>query len=292
MRAGNSHRKRRGWCALKYSAMIMGLVSSYAAASVPIEQSRPIGVDNAPISSARDDGEKVESAPAPSASPAAADSSTAYLLNTIEQMRQELMELRGQLEEQGFQLERLQQENRDRYLDLDERISRLNQSGGKTVASGSRSPSTTTTPVKKATGKSGSSSKVSGNEALKGEEEAYQAAFGLIRGKQFDQAREALKKQLTAYPKGRYADNAQYWLGEVEMAQGQYQPARDAFQSVLNDYPGSPKVPDASYKLGRLHDLLGDKDKARSLLESVIKKYPDTAAARLSDTYLRAMDGS
>lgn len=215
---------------------------------------------------------------------------TAHLLNTIDQMRQEMMEIRGQLEEQAFRIEQLQQESRDRYLDLDERMSQLNGQGhsggrGESPSLAALQPPILNTSVANPSEKRDQS-------ASKAEEAAYQSAFGLIRSKQFDDAKEALQQQLKAYPKGRYADNAYYWLGEVDMAQGRYDEARDSFQVVLSDFPKSSKVPDASYKLGRVYDLLGNQNKAKELLESVIKQYPESAASRLSDTYLRTMGGS
>ena len=127
-------------------------------------------------------------------------------------------------------------------------------------------------------------------EPIPAEEEVYKSAFSLVRSKQFADAKKALKRQLETYPKGRYADNAHYWLGEVDMAENRYQDAKESFQKVLDDFPDSPKIPDASYKMGRLYDLLGDPKTARALLESVIQKYPETVAARLSDSYLNTMN--
>ena len=70
------------------------------------------------------------------------------------------------------------------------------------------------------------------------------------------------------------------------MAKGRYDDARISFEMVLIDFPESPKVPDASYKLGRVYDLLGEPKKSREILQTVVQKYPQTAAARLSETYL------
>lgn len=208
---------------------------------------------------------------------------TAHMLNTIAQLRQEMMEMRGMLEEHAFRIEQLQQENRDRYLDLDERLSRLNsQAGGVGAALHSSKTNMPTVNVEATPGQS----------VLQAEEAAYKSAFGYIRSRQFDEARMALQEQLKTYPDGAYTDNARYWLGEVDMAQGRYDDARESFQVILSEFPESPKVPDASYKLGRVHDLLGHQQKARELLESVVQQYPDSAAAKLSDTYLKTMGGS
>lgn len=218
---------------------------------------------------------------------AGAPAGSAYLLNVIEQLRQEVMDLRGMVEEQGFLIKQLRQENRDRYLDLDERVARLSGATDRgraapAVPLGQPSAPVSVTPA------TGAEEVLASSERL--ESAAYTKAFQLIGEKRFDQALAALKQLLVDFPSGRYADNAQYWLGEVYMAQGDYSAAQAAFSLVLSGYPQSPKIPDATYKLGRLYDLLGNRQQAREYLEQVINRYPDTAASRLSDTYLRNLD--
>ena len=247
-------------------ALTSALLASQASAVVPVVESKPtIGS----YSSERP-------LPTPSAPEVPADEGTAYMLQTIDQLRSEMMGLRGQIEEQAYQIKQLQQESRDRYLDLDERVSRL--SGSSVPASQASAAS--------------SEQQSAVNDKLAAEEQAYEHAFQLIRDKRFDDAKKALNQQLADFPKGDYSDNAQYWLGEVHMAQGQYSDAQKAFLAVLSDYPKSAKIPDATYKLGRLADVQGDKKKAREYLQSVMKKYPESAAARLSDTYLQRLTGS
>lgn len=267
--------------------LVAGALSSVAMAAAPVEELRPMGFS----SESRTVVSKISDEPVTISSLPDTDddyNGTAHLLNTIDQLRQEMMEMQGQLEEQAFRIEQLQQEGRDRYLDLDERISRLTSQAGKALAPASVTnlkPPMANAPVAGAVEKKAPS-------VLKAEEAAYQSAFAHIRSKQFDEAKKALQEQLKTYPEGRYADNAHYWLGEVNMAQGHYDAAKESFQIILNTFPKSAKVPDASYKLGRVHDLLGNQQEAKKILELVIQRYPDSSAARLSDTYLRAMGGS
>ncbi|MFK0572984.1 tol-pal system protein YbgF [Endozoicomonas sp.] len=272
------------------------LNSDIQAAPAPVEESKPMGGDSSEVRTvvSRISDESVTISPSAGSLGNKKDgeiNGTAHLLNTIDQVRQEMMEMRGQLEEQAFRIEQLQQEGRDRYLDLDERISRLNDQGH-SVKGGASGSSVAALQSPMVNNPVTAPSEKSDQSPLKAEEAAYQSAFALIRSKQFDQAKEALQQQLIAYPQGRYADNAYYWLGEVDMAQGRYDEARDSFQVVLSDFPKSPKIPDASYKLGRVYDLLGNQKKAKELLKSVVRQYPESAASRLSDTYLRTMGGS
>lgn len=263
--------------------VLAGVVSNNAyAALAPVEESKPMGKSAA----SRTVISKVSGEPVSVSSSGEDDfNSTAHLLNIIDQLRQEMMEVRGLLEEHAFRIEQIQQENRDRYLDLDERISRLNDLAGKAAES---NLVTNSKPLI-ANASVDSTEKKKDQSIVRAEEAAYQSAFNFIREKRFAEARKALLEHLKTYPDGHYVGNARYWLGEVDMAQGRYNDAKESFQIILDDFPKSSKVPDASYKLGRVYDLLGNQKKARELLESVIQKYPDSAAARLSDTYLRTM---
>ncbi|MDP0561315.1 MAG: tol-pal system protein YbgF [Candidatus Endonucleobacter sp. (ex Gigantidas childressi)] len=201
---------------------------------------------------------------------------TAYLLGRLEKLSDEVMLLRGQFEEQTHLIKQLQQDNRDRYLDLDRRVTRLPDSSNKPLASPDITNNSMITPSTE-------------SDVKVDEDTVYQKALQLIREKHFDDAKKILTQQLITFPKGRYADNAQYWLGEVHMAQGAYPDAKNAFLTVLNNYPNSPKVPDATYKLGHLLDLMANKKQAQKYFETVISKYPDSTAARLSDNYLQRL---
>ena len=200
------------------------------------------------------------------------DGGTAYFLGILEQLSQETMLLRGQLEEQAHLIQQVKQDGRDRYLDLDKRITRLSDFLNKPTMTDNNKP----VPSRESAEKTS-------------EDATYKKALKLIHDKQFDDAKKILIQQMADFPTGNFADNAQYWLGEVEMAQGSYPDAKNSFLSVLKNHPGSSKVPDATYKLGHLLDLMGDKQQAKNYFETVIRKYPDSTAAKLSDNYLQRL---
>ncbi len=242
------------------SVLLAGFFTGVVMAAAPVEESVPVGGRRAVVNVVPPMARVEDSDVNP----------TAHLLNTIDQLRQEVMEIRGQLEEYSFRVDQMQQDSRDRYVDLDDRISRLSD------AKESRRSAPAPTEVRE-------------QSAQQAEKAVYENAFAYIRAKQFDQAKKALQRQLQDYPDGKYADNAYYWLGEVDMAKGLYDDARISFEMVLTDFPESSKVPDACYKLGRVYDMLGDSEKSRQALLTVIQQYPQSAAARLSETYLATM---
>jgi len=80
---------------------------------------------------------------------------------------------------------------------------------------------------------------------------------------------------LARFPDSRYADNAQYWLGESYYVQGKYERALEAFQEVGERFPESDKVPDALLKQGFAYYELSDYRRARQTLMGVTERFPD-----------------
>jgi len=114
------------------------------------------------------------------------------------------------------------------------------------------------------------------------EQQAYRAAFDLLKAGQFDNAANALLGFLKNYPNGRFADNAQYWLGETYYVSHKFDMALKAFDRLLVDYPDSPKRSHAMLKIGFIHDEAGRKQQAREILTQLIQRYPQSTAAGLA----------
>ncbi len=64
-----------------------------------------------------------------------------------------------------------------------------------------------------------------------------------------DKAVEIFTQVVKNAPYGRYADIAQYKLGEAHKKQEFYEEAVLAFQKVIDDYPNSPLVEEAKYQI-------------------------------------------
>jgi tol-pal system protein YbgF len=112
--------------------------------------------------------------------------------------------------------------------------------------------------------------------------EDYRAAVELVKSGKSDEAITALHAFLQHYPRNDYADNAQYWLGEVYYAQKDYQHALAEFRATIETYPRGNKVPDALLKVGFCYASLGQADKAKAVLEQVTNLYPKTEPAALA----------
>lgn len=199
------------------------------------------------------------------------------LMYQLQLLQQEVMNLRGQVEEQGHQLRQLKQQSLERYLDLDKRLG----AGVATPApDAGKAAAATATAV---------AAKPSVTE-IPGETEAYRAAYGLVRSQQFDDSIAAFDAFLQTYPDGRYAANAHYWLGELYLVitPQDLEASRQAFTLLLREYPDNSKVPDALYKLGKVYFLKGNSTKSREYLERVIAEFgdSDSSAVKLAKDFL------
>lgn len=212
----------------------------------------------------------------------------AQMFDIVEMLQYELQQLRGQVEELSYHLERLKKDQKQRYLDLDRRIVSL--STPPQVIDDSQVSDT-----KSETGEAYLTSAPLGSsialdqavviqEAYDPEIEklAYKAAFGLIRERQYDASIEALLTFLNDFPEGVLVGNAHYWLGEVYMVQGDASLAAQSFEYVIREFPGHRKTPDALYKAGVAYQNVGNNNKANQLLQRVLQEYPDSSAARLA----------
>ena len=102
-------------------------------------------------------------------------------------------------------------------------------------------------------------------------------------------AARAFKTLVERYPAHELADNALYWLGEVEYAQKNYKQALDVFRKVVDVYPSGNKVPDALLKMAFCQQELGDKAKAKATLENLVNRFPWSGPAKKAKERLQSL---
>src|SRR5690606_12527567 len=204
-----------------------------AGAQVPVVEYESGGAVSAPGYSASGPGNGGTSAGGGAAAPSSAQG---MLFMQLQQMQGEIAQLRGMLEEQQNQIQRLQQEGLERYQDLDQRLMNAGPGASNTQNSppaGTNASGSTAAPNR------GVAETAAIDQSADPEREKlyYDAAFDLIKAEDFDKASQAFSAFLRKYPNSRYAGNAQYWLGEVNLAQGDLQGAGQAFAKVSQAYP-------------------------------------------------------
>jgi tol-pal system protein YbgF len=95
-------------------------------------------------------------------------------------------------------------------------------------------------------------------------------------------AEESFKRWLAAFPGDPQAVDAQFWLGESHLQQGEYSEAAKAFLAVYETAPEGTKAPDSLVKLAVSLSALGEKQAACGALAEVGRKYPSASEALMS----------
>jgi tol-pal system protein YbgF len=252
------------------------------------------------------------------------------LLEQNRNLQTEMQALRGLVEEQGYEIRKLQRESLDRYTDIDSRLSGLEQSSSGGVATSTQSPisdrripgqmpsstdasdannrgnpdsfeletrspvTSTPEPDQIATSTAPlartTPSRPSLEPAVLSEQQLYQMAYDSAINSQFERAVAEFDQYLSIYPSGRFTANAHYWKGQAYLYLSQYDQAIASYNIIMQQYSDSAKVQDAMYGLGVAYEGLGDIPRAKQLFQEIIEKYPLTGVANLADTRLLSID--
>ena len=90
----------------------------------------------------------------------------------------------------------------------------------------------------------------SNGESKKGDKEAYDAAYNLMKKGDYKKAEEAFSLFMKEYPKSSLVGNANYWLGETYYARGLFEQAVGIFADGFTKYKDNSKAADNLLKLG------------------------------------------
>lgn len=122
---------------------------------------------------------------------------------------------------------------------------------------------------------------VAKNTGLNQEQRLYQVADQQVRTKDYSTAIASFQVYLQKYPKGQFADNAHYWLGQLYGIAGNDEQAQQELMTVISNYPKSNKVPDAMLQLGMMAYSNGQYNDASRWFNKLIAQYPTSAPAKL-----------
>jgi tol-pal system protein YbgF len=196
--------------------------------------------------------------------------------NQIEALRAELAKLRGQVEVLTFDLESAQKRQRDFYVDLDNRLRKLESSPAaeesKPGAAGGASPS------------AGASSAPADPAA---ETRDYESALNLFKAGKYKESAGAFTSFIKAYPGGNYLASAHYWAANSFYQLRDFGKAADHYLKVSNGWSNDPKAPDALLGLSNCQQETGNAKAARTTLESLVAKYPSSPAADIARQRLK-----
>ncbi len=117
----------------------------------------------------------------------------------------------------------------------------------------------------------------------------YQNALRDFSGGRNDLARQEFGDFLKNFPNSDLAGNAQFYLGEISYAQGDYTNALAAYDLVLVNYPKSFKIAAASLKKGEAMLATGQKASALRQFRAVVSRFPGTDESRRAEAHVREL---
>ncbi|MEJ2590670.1 MAG: tol-pal system protein YbgF [Candidatus Thiodiazotropha sp.] len=223
----------------------------------------------------------------------------ADLVYQVQLLKQEVQRLNGELELQKHAMDAMNKRQRDLYLDIDQRLSRLQPGAAGSLAG--LPPAVPAAPVTPAPLQppaaqpaqtqaqapvAAATPPPSSPPDPKQEAGAYEKAFNLLKQGRYKESIAAFKQFLATYSGGNYEDNAQYWLGEASYVNRDFDNALSDFNKVLTNYPQSSKVPGAMLKMGYIYYEQQAWDKARDILQRLQTDYPSSTEARLGEKRL------
>ncbi len=176
-------------------------------------------------------------------------------------LEQEIATLRNLIEENTFLIERYQELQQQRYLDLDKRLH--------SILSGE---------LEELNEESLNLNDLNSTEEI----DLYKEALELFEVSRYAEALEVFRDLIISFPEGTYSADAYFWSGELYLVQEQLEDAREHYLVVAEKFKDHDRVADCLYKLGVIEKLLLNDEAANSYFSRLISEYPDTGAAELA----------
>jgi tol-pal system protein YbgF len=117
----------------------------------------------------------------------------------------------------------------------------------------------------------------------------YQNALRDFTTGKYDLSRQEFSDYVKNYGSTDLASNAQFYLGEISYAQGDYKDAVAQYNVVLNNYPQSYKLAASLLKKGMAELELGMKATGARDLKEVVRRFPGTDESRRASAKLKEL---
>ena len=187
------------------------------------------------------------------------------LSQQLERLREEMTQLRGQIEVLGNENQAAAKRQRDMYVDLDARMKRLEQSPAAAAPA--------------ATAAGATAGAVAAPQASDPETRAYEAAQNQRKIGNYPAAIAGFQNFIAQYPKSPLAHRAQYWIGDCQYNLRDFKSAIASQQKLIANYTDSASVPDALLNIASSRLELGDAAGAKRTLDGLVTRYPASEAA-------------
>ncbi len=175
--------------------------------------------------------------------------------NQFETLRADISRLRGQVEVVTYELEAAQKRQKDFYVDLDNRLRKIEA---------------VTVEAKAAEAKVDAAA----------ETHDYEAALSAFRGAKYKDSLNGFVGFIKSYPNSGFQPSAHFWAASSLHQLKDYARAAELFGKVADTWPDDAKAPDARLSQSNALAAAGDSKNSRKALEALIEKYPNSNAAK------------
>ena len=185
------------------------------------------------------------------------------LNNQLDRIKQDLAEVRGQVEVVGNDTEQNQQRQNAFYNDLDARLRKLEAMVAQLAA-----------------GNGGQAAADQPRLDPSQEPKDYEAAINLVRAGKYGDAATSFRQFIKNWPKSAFLPGAHFWAAESLMRVRDYDGARDYYAKLVSGWPEDQLVPDAMLGLSNAQQEGGDAKAARATLEKLVARFPNSDAGK------------
>ncbi|MDP1733370.1 MAG: YbgF trimerization domain-containing protein [Sulfuritalea sp.] len=182
--------------------------------------------------------------------------------NQVEAIKTDISKLRGQIEVLTYELEAAQKRQKDFYVDLDNRLRKIEQPPAEAKAE---------TP------------KVDPAQ----ETRDYEAALAGLKGSKFKEAGAAFLAFIKTYPNSSLAASAHYWGGYAHAQAKDHAVAAELFGKFAAAWPNDERAPSALESRVASLEAGRDLKAARISLEQLAERYPNSEAGKRAKLRLK-----
>lgn len=182
--------------------------------------------------------------------------------NQSESLRADLARIRGQLEVLTYELEAVQKRQKDFYVDLDNRVRKLETA-----------PPPVIETIKKP------------DEAA--ETRDYEAALAALKNLKYKEAADQMSAFIATYPASSLAASAHYFGGYANAQIKNHAKAAEMFSKFAATWPNDERVPSALESLVFSLDVLKDSKGANAVLATLATQYAGSDAGKRAQLRLK-----
>lgn len=200
----------------------------------------------------------------------------ADMQNQIEALKQDVANLKGDLEVAQHNLDATQTRQKDLYTDTDTRLRRIESVPAPTPANAAPA--------------NPSAQPVAQPAVEEKDVTALADANALSQSAKHKDAFVAFDRFLKEYPTSKLAPEALYGMAYSQFGLKNYKSAIATQQKVLDLHPESAIVPEAMFNMANSQIQLGQVNNAKKTLRSLIEKHPDATVTPSAQKRLRALE--